>query len=46
LALAGRRGLVIKASGWGRVMSQRPAAGRPLSGKTLSLKLSPAQGGA
>ncbi len=46
LALAGKRGLVIRASGWGRVVSQWPAAGRPLKGKTLTLKLSPASGGA
>ena len=35
----------VKANGWGRVVSQRPAPGQPL-GTTLAVRLEPAGGGA
>ncbi|RJX32704.1 MAG: penicillin-binding protein [Desulfarculus sp.] len=46
LALASRFGLQVRASGWGRVQTQRPAPGRPLQGKLLSVQLGLGTGGA
>lgn len=46
LALANRFGLEVRANGWGRVQAQRPAPGRPLQGKLLSVQLGSGGGGA
>ncbi|MCF8032078.1 MAG: transpeptidase family protein [Desulfarculaceae bacterium] len=47
LALAGRAGLKVRASGWGRVAGQSPAPGAPLKdAEALEVRLAPPTGGA
>jgi cell division protein FtsI (penicillin-binding protein 3) len=47
LVLAGRAGLKVEASGWGRVSRQSPPPGAPLEGgRSLKVRLSPPTGGA
>ncbi|MCB2225305.1 MAG: transpeptidase family protein [Desulfarculaceae bacterium] len=47
LALAGRAGLKVEASGWGRVASQSPPPGASLKGaEALKVRLAPPTGGA
>jgi cell division protein FtsI (penicillin-binding protein 3) len=45
LELAGRQGVEISASGFGRVISQQPGAGEALSSHPWIIKLAPAEGG-